>query len=511
MTPSQRIIVNTVAQYVRTLLNVFLSLYSTRLILAALGQTDFGIYSVVAGVVAMLAFMTNALVSTTQRYLSFHHGKGDREALGRVFGNSMLLHILIGISTFVLLGALTHPILFGVLKIEAGREMAAVSVYLSAVVMLMLTFITAPFRALFIARENIVYISVIDVLDGVFRLLIAIFLTYIASYDKLISYAVLLIGISVFNLLAFAIYALKRFEECHWPKWSEWDPQFIGQLSSFAGWTIYSTGCIMARTQGIAILLNRFFGSILNASYGIAQQVAGATNFVAASITNAMSPQIIKAEGNSNRDHMLRLAETASKYATLLLSLVAIPLVVEMPTILEVWLKEVPENAVLFCRFILIACVCDQTTIGLGIANQAIGNIRDYSLIVNTIKVLTLPAAWLCLHFGLPIVSVMWCYTGIEMLCALTRMPFLYFTGGLQVGQFIRNVFLRALFPIIVMIAASWTAARYIDIPYRFLLTLLISVTAGLIAIWCTALSKNEKEILKKTLPWKRGNETNQK
>ena len=139
MTSSQRIVVNTAAQYTRTIINVCLSLYSTRLILAALGKTDFGIFSVVAGVVAMLAFMTNALVSTTQRYLSFHHGKGDKEALSRVFGNSMLLHIVIGIGTLVVMGALTYPILFSLLKIEAGREMAAVAVYLSAVVMLMLT------------------------------------------------------------------------------------------------------------------------------------------------------------------------------------------------------------------------------------------------------------------------------------------------------------------------------------------------------------------------------------
>jgi len=504
MTSSQRIVVNTAAQYTRTIINVCLSLYSTRLILAALGQTDFGIFSVVAGVVAMLAFMTNALVSTTQRYLSFHHGKGDKEALSRVFGNSMLLHIVIGIGTLVVMGALTYPILFSLLKIEAGREMAAVAVYLSAVVMLMLTFLTAPFRALFIARENIVYISVIDVLDGILRLLIAIFLTYMVSYDKLVSYAVLLIGISVFNLLAFAIYALKHFEECHIPKWSEWDNGFIRDLSGFAGWTIYSTGCIVARTQGIAIILNRIFGSAINAAYGIALQVTGAINFVAQSILNAMSPQIIKAEGGNDREKMLRLSETASKYATLLMGLVAIPLIVEMPAILRFWLEEVPDHAVMFCRFVLIASVCDQTTIGLGIANQAIGNIRDYSLTVNTIKVLTLPAAWLCLHFGLPVVSVMVCYVGIEMLCALTRLPFLKYTGGLHIGHFVVNVFLRSLFPLAVMVISSWAVTQWITIPYRFCITILASACIGLAAIWFTALNEEEKDILKQSLTWKR-------
>lgn len=499
MTSSQRILVNTAAQYTRTIINVCLSLYSTRLILAALGQTDFGIYNVVAGVVAMLAFMTNALVSTTQRYLSFNHGKGNKEEVYQVFGNSMLLHIVIGVGTLIILGALTHPVVYSILKIEAGREMAAIWVYLSAVLMLMLTFLTAPFRALFIARENIVYISVIDVLDGIMRLLIAIFLTYIA-YDKLITYALLLIGISVFNLVAFGAYALVHFEECHIPRWKEWNNKFIKDLSGFAGWTIYSTGCIIARTQGIAIILNRFFGSIINASYGIAQQVTGAVHFIAQSVLNAMNPQIIKAEGAGDRKRMLMLAEVSSKYATLLMAIVVIPLVFEMPTVLAFWLKEVPENAVMFCRMVLIASVCDQLTIGLGTANQAIGQIRNYSLVVNTIKVLTLPAAWVCLYIGLDVASVMWCYLGVEILCALTRLPFLNITAGLHIGHFIQNVFLRLLFPIVAMTATCYAMIRWIDLPYRFILTMIISSFVGIIAIWFTALQSNEKEILKNSI-----------
>ena len=211
MTSSQRIIVNTTAQYTRTIINVCLSLYSTRLILAALGQTDFGIYSVVAGVITMLSFVTNALAITTQRYLSFYHGKGDKEKVYQVFGNSVLLHLLIGIGLLVLLGSFAYPIVYSMLHIEPERLTAAFVVYLATVIMLLLTFLTAPFRALFIARENIVYISVIDVIDGVLRLLIAVFLTYIATYDKLIIYASLLIGISLFNLIAFSGYSLFRF------------------------------------------------------------------------------------------------------------------------------------------------------------------------------------------------------------------------------------------------------------------------------------------------------------
>lgn len=496
MTSSQRILVNTSAQYIRTIINVALSLYSTRLILAALGQTDFGIYSVVAGVVAMLSFMTNALISTTQRYLSFNHGKGDKEKIYQVFGNSVLLHILLGVGLFAILCAVTRPIVYSMLHIEPGREIAAIVVYLSAALMLLFTFITAPFRSLFIARENIVYISIIDVLDGILKLLIAIFLTYVVSYDKLILYSALLIGIALFNFGAFAFYALRHFEECHIPRWKEWDKHYIKDLSGFAGWTIYSTGCIIVRVQGIAVILNRFFGSAMNAAYGIAQQVAGATNFIAQSVLNAMSPQIVKAEGGANRERMLHLSESASKYATLLMAMVVIPLIFEMPAILDFWLHDVPDSAVMFCQFVLAASVCDQLTIGLGIANQAIGQIRNYSLVINTIKVLTLPAAWICLHVGLAVESTMYCYLGMEIICALARLPFLKITAGLSIWEFIKHVFFRSLIPIGMMTAGCYAMIEWIDIPYRFALTLLVSTAIGGLAIWLFALSKHERVVL---------------
>lgn len=496
MNSTQRILTNTAAQYIRTIINVCLSLYSTRLILAALGETDYGIYSVVAGVVAMLSFTTNALVSTTQRYLSFNHGKGDKENTRKVFGNSMLLHLIIGMALLLVLVLLTYPVIYSVLHIEPGREIAAVVIYISAVLMLFLSFITAPFRALFIARENIVYISVIDVLDGILKLLIAFCLVYFTTQDKLIIYAVLLIGIALFNLLAFSAYALLKFEECHIPSWKEWDAKYVKDLSEFAGWTIYSTGCIIARTQGIAIILNRVFGSALNAAYGIAQQVSGAVNFIAQSVLNAMSPQIIKSEGNNDRTRMLNLAESASKYATLLMAMIVIPLVFEMPAILDLWLHEVPEDTVMFCRFVLIAAVCDQFTGGLGIANQAIGKIRDYSLIINTIKLLSLPSAWLCIHEGLPVESTMYCYLVAEIVCALARLPFLHRTAGLSVSGFIKNVFLRSVFTILIIILSGYFLTHCMEMPYRFLVTISVSAVLGLIALWFTALTRKERHIL---------------
>lgn len=496
MTSAQRIIVNTTAQYTRTIINVGLSLYSTRLILAALGQSDFGIYSVVAGVVAMLAFVTNALVTTTQRFLSFNYGKGDMQYVSRIFSNSLLLHLLIGAGVLVVLGALGYPIVHSVLNIEDGRESAALYVYLAAVLMLTLTFITAPYRALFIARENIVYISIIDVLDGTLRLLIAVFLTYISSFDRLVTYSMLLVGISVFNLLAFALYAMKNFPECRHPHWSDWDRGILKELSGFAGWTVYSSGCVIVRNQGIAVLINIFCSTIANAAYGIAQQVSGAVAFISASIINAINPQIMSAEGQGNRKHMIQLAEYESKYAFLLLSVISLPLIFEMDTILRLWLGEVPQYTVPFCQLMLLAAVFDQLTIGLTSANQAIGKIKIYTLWFYSFKLITVIGIWICLLSDVPVATSLWCYVAVELLGSVMRLILMKHQAHIAVYPFVRNVCFRVTVPFLSMSLTSYLCSRYLDISYRFIFTLMMTLVVGCITIRFTALDPSEKQYI---------------
>lgn len=481
------------AQYTRTIINVCLSLYSTRLILSALGQSDYGIYSVVAGVIAMMSFITNALVVTTQRFLSIYHGKNDPQKIRQIFGNSMLLHILIASILGVVLFCLGSWITHDFLNIVVERQQAAWYVYNAAVVMLMLTFITAPIRALFIARENIVYISIVDVVDGILKLLIAIGLSHIA-YDHLVSYSVLMAGITLVNLLAFSIYASAKFPEFHLPRLRDWDKQFIKELSHFAGWTTYSMGCIIGRNQGIAVVLNIFYGTIVNSAYGIAQQVLGAVQFISTSILNAMNPQIMKAEGSGDRSRMVRLCEYESKYAFLLLSLVAIPLIAEMDTVLHFWLGEVPEHAVMFCRCILAASLCDQISVGLTTANQAVGKIRTYNLIFYTFKLLVVILAWGCIKAGLPLISVMWCYIGVELFTSLLRLPLMKRIAHIAILPFCKNVFMRIIIPATTMSIVCYISVRYVNLSWRIILTTLLSVATGLLSIWITSLRKEEKQ-----------------
>ena len=494
MEPAKRIVVNTLAQHTRAVINICLSLYSTRLVLQALGQSDFGIYSLVAGVVSMLAFLTNAMVVTTQRQLSFYHGKGETDNLRAMFSNSLLLHIVIGLAIAFLLAILTPVIFDGLLDIDPSRVPIAILVYYTAIASLVISFLAAPYRALFIAREEIVYISMVDVIDGVLKLGFAICLPYL-TYDHLLAYALAIAGIMVFNYLAMSLWAATHFKESLLlPRLHLANRRHFKELTGFATWTVYSMGCVLARAQGVAVILNRFFGTVVNSAYGIAHQVYSSVLFISSAVTNAMSPQIVKAEGGGDRQRMLLLAEASSKYAFLLLATVVIPLTFEMSDVLTLWLGEVPPHAVTLCRFIILTALCDQITSGLITANQATGRIRNYSIVVNTIKVFTLPAFWLCLYLGGNVALAMWIYLGFEIICALVRLPFLKYTAGLSIRHFVKHVFGRVAIPFVAITLACAAMVTYVQIPFRFLLTGVVSVLVAAISIWFFALEDAERQ-----------------
>ena len=206
MNASSRIIINTFAQYIRTVINILLSLYSARLVLEILGVEDYGLYALVAGVVSMLSFFTNSLVSSTQRFLSISQGRGDLERLRKVFGNSLLLHIFLGLLVAILLEALTPFLFHGFLNIPVGREDAAIIIYQQVILMVYISFIAAPYRALLVSRENIVYISIIDVLDGVLKVVFVLLLPFI-PLDKLIAYGWVML-LSVLDIFTCALYGV---------------------------------------------------------------------------------------------------------------------------------------------------------------------------------------------------------------------------------------------------------------------------------------------------------------
>lgn len=499
MQSSKRVVINIGAQYIRSVINLCLSLYSTRLVLGALGVSDYGIYTLIAGTVSLLSFIVNAMVVTTQRYMSFYAGKNDVSKLQFVFNTSFFLHVIIGVIAVGIIEIVGLFLFDGFLNIDPSRIEAARSIYHLTTIIILLSFISSPFRALLISHENIVYISIIDIIDGVLKLLIAIVITH-SSFDKLVLYVSLLCGIQLFNFIAFYIYDRHKYDECKTIKFKLFQKDYVKELASFAGWTIYSIGCITGRTQGVAIVVNKFFGVVVNAAYGLALQVNGALAFVSQSLLNAMNPQIMKAEGAGNRQRMLRLSEMESKFSFFLLSILVIPCIVEMPHLLNIWLGNVPEYAVYFCRFVLLATLIDQLTIGLGTANQAIGKIKVYSLIVNTTKLLTVVVLVVALLMTDNVYATMWCYVIVEFICAIIRLVYMNITAGVSIRGFVERVFAKEVIPTLCVVGLSCYVASVCNGQFGFVLTFISSIVVAVITIPLFGLCDDEKQIINNLL-----------
>lgn len=495
MTPANRIIINTVVQYIRSIVYVLLTLFSTRYVLDAMGHSAYGVYGVVGSVVYMAGFITQSLATSTQRFLSYSHGLSDKDELNKIFTNAFFLHVVVALSIVGIM-AILQPVCMGYLTIPAELKSASEFVYYMVIMMVMLTFVTSPVRALFIARENIIFVSVIEMLDAVLKLAGALVLPFI-PLDALKMYSAMLLCVTMFNFLSYYIYARIKYEECQRFRFKFVSYSYIGRLLNFAIWNVYAVGATVMRTQGLAVILNRFLGTIANAAYAIALQVSNAAGFIALSVLNAINPQLMKAEGAGDRKRMLYLSMIESRYAFLTMGIILIPVIVEMDEILCFWLGNVPHYAALFCRFVLAAYIMDQLTIGLTSANQAIGKIRNYSLLISTIRLITLPAAWACLELSLSPFYVMCSYLFVEAIIGVIRVPFMKYTAGLQVSIYINKVCFRTIIPILGTILAAYLISSKSNFQYRFLLTETASVCIGAILTYFFSLDNEERSWVK--------------
>lgn len=474
---------------------MILSLYSSRLVLNILGVEDYGIYSLVAGVVALLSFVTNSLVGSTQRFLSYTQGKGDKDELKQVFRNSLLLHVVFGLVVSLLLETLSPFIFNGFLNIPADRIDVSKVLYQQVIWMVYLTFIASPYKALLVSRENITYTSIVDVLDGVLKVLLVTGLAYVTT-DKLQSYGWIMFSIQCFNLLAYMIYAHIKYEECVLPKLKTFSLSYIVELSKYTGWVVYSSVVIAIRNQGLAIVLNRVIGPVVNAAYGIGAQISGMLAFVSTSFNNAIAPQLMSAEGQGSRSHMWLLAKLNSKFSFLLLAMLGIPAIVEMAELLRLWLGEVPQYSEYFGATFLLMQIIDMMSGGLGLANRAMGNIGRYTLVTFTPKLFVLPFSWYAIHIGFSVPVVCAILIFFEILSMFLRIFLLRNEAGFDAFEYIRSVIVIPLIPCVISVAICILTHMLFTGSWSWILTFLIDIPLFLIMCYLLALNQTEKEFI---------------
>ena len=379
MSTTTRVIKNTGFLYVKMGITVFISLYTTRLILASLGASDFGVFNIVGGAITMLGFLNSTMANATQRFMSYAEGEGNLTKKKQVFNVSMVLHIVVAILTGLILLAAMFPLFNGIFNIQPERIFAAKIIYLSLIVSTMFTIVNVPYDSVMNAHENMLYYSIIGILEVFLRLAVAYACVY-AVYDKLIVYGVLTAIIPFVTLSIMKVYCHRKYDECVIGFKQYWNKQLVKDIASFSGWNFLTAISSLASYYGAGLVLNHFFGTILNAAQGIANQVNGQMSAFSLNLMKAVNPIIVKRAGAKDVEAMNKATLASGKYSTLLIVFFAVPFILEMHYVLAIWLKEVPEWTSMFCCLQLVITIICQMTSSAATAIYAEGNIKWYAI-----------------------------------------------------------------------------------------------------------------------------------
>lgn len=355
---ANRVIKNTGFLYAKMGITMFISLYTTRLILNSLGASDFGIFNIVGGAISMLGFLNAAMASATQRFMSYSEGEGNKEKQKSIFNISFILHL--GLSFIVGIALLIFGYFFfnGILNIPEDRIFAAKVVYGSLIVSTMFTVMTVPYDAAMNAHENMKYYAIVGIFESLLKLSVAFVCVY-TNHDKLIVYGALMACIPLITLSIMRIYCHKNYDECVILPKKYWNRGLMKEMTSFAGWNLLSTMSAMISNYAQGILINHFFSTLLNAAQGIANQLNGQLQVFSNNLMKAVNPIISKSAGAKEISKMHYLAQESARISTLIYLFFAMPMFVYSPYILKIWLGNYPDWTILFIRFTIIVCFID--------------------------------------------------------------------------------------------------------------------------------------------------------
>lgn len=497
MKSSTRIILNTSILYGKMLITMLLTLLSTRWILAALGASNFGIYNLVAGLIAMFSFLNTAMSVASQRYLSYAIGTKSKENLKKTFYYSIIQHFFIGILIIVILEVLGTFFLNSILNIPLGRESDALFVLHCLAFSTFLTIITVPYQAIANSHENMLVIAAISIVESILKFTIALFLlSYLG--DRLRMYAILMVLVSLVSMCIIRIFCKRKYEETHIKLMKIDDVVYFKKFLSYALWNLIGALGGIIKNQGIAMILNIFYGVVVNAAYGIANQVNGQLSFFANTMVKAIQPQLMQSEGAGERDRMLHLSVLACKIPTFLLIVLLIPLAVDMDFVLKLWLEDVPKYTVSFCQLILAYTIVYQSYHGIELSIHACGKIKNYQIWGYGIQILVLPLGYWALSEGYQpeIVLLISLFCGVINL--FVTIYFAHKIANLNIRIYIKKYLLPIYFLMVFSFTFSYVLNRFMpnDILGLIGLYLLNSISC-IIIFWFICTDCTDKSYVK--------------
>jgi O-antigen/teichoic acid export membrane protein len=451
-----RIAKNTLALYFRQILIMLVSLYTVRVVLNTLGAEDYGIYNVVSGVVAMFGFLSNSMATASQRYFSFELGRGNYEQLKRLFSLNLMIYVLI--TLLVLLLAETIGIWFvgNKLSIQPERKTAALWVYQTSIISFLFTVLTVPYLALIMAHEDMSIYAYISIIEAALKLGMVFLLRFILM-DKLQLYGILMCIVMAANTALYRTICAVKYQECKF-KW-HWNKELFKEIAAYTGWNVLGVMSNVLKNHSISILLNQFFNAAASAACGIALSVNGMVSSFSINFTMSMHPQIVKHYASGQQKKMMSILFSGTKAVWFLMYIFTLPLVFEMPLILSLWLKKLPDYTVLFTRLALIDILIGMISRTLGSAVHATGKVKTYQAITGGIIILNFPVAWIALFFGTPAYSVMIVRIALTFISVIAQLLIVKYSISLSIFLFIKKV----IFPLCLasLLAAILPAAAF--------------------------------------------------
>jgi O-antigen/teichoic acid export membrane protein len=491
---------NTLFLYFRMLITVVVSLYTSRIVLNTLGVVDFGIYNVVGGVVTMLGFLNGALTTSTQRFLSFDLGNKDFVQLNKTFSNAINIHFLLSIVVLLLAETIGLWIVNNKLTIPIERMNAANWVYQFSVFAFVINIWTVPYNAAIIAHERMSVFAYISLFEVFMKLVVVFTITYF-SFDKLKLYSVLIFTVGIFLFLIYNWYCRKKLQACRYKY--NWDKEQFVKMFSFTGWNLWGSIAGVGADQGINLLLNVFYGPIVNAARGIAFQVNSVVSQFVFNFQFALNPQIVKYYAEDNKKEMFNLIYIGSRVSFLLFYLIAIPILFNTEHIMLLWLKQVPKHSVLFTQLIIINAIINSISGTIMTTAQATGKIKKYQIIVGTLLFMNLPLSYLILKiYSIPeltiVISIL-----ITTVLLFVRLILVRSLAGISIKVFFKNV-LTKIFLVVILSALLLFGFNFINFDvkllHEFILKILTEILITFLIIVSVGLTVNERNLLIKKL-----------
>ena len=491
---NKRIAKNTLLLYCRMLFLMAVSLYTSRIVLNALGVEDFGIYNVVGGIVAMFAVLSGSLSAAISRFITYELGKGNQKNLNKIFSSAVTIQLGLAVIIILLAESIGLWFLNVKMNIPETRMVAANWVFQFSILTFAINLISVPYNASIIAHEKMSAFAYISILEAVGKLTIA-YLIVISPIDKLIFYAILMCLVALVIRLTYGNYCKRHFNECTYH--FIWDKQLLKQMFSFAGWNFIGATSAVLRDQGGNIVINLFCGPTVNAARGIAFQVNNAISGFVTNFMTALNPQITKSYASGDKNYMMILIFQGARLSFYMLLLLSLPVLTNTHYILTIWLKIVPDHAVLFVQLVLVFAMSESISNPLITAMLATGKIRNYQLVVGGLQMMNLPISYALLRIGMFPEIIIVVAIAISQCCLAARLIMLRGMIGLSVKLYLKKVYLNVTIVAILSTIIPLQISMMLDKSFwHFILLCFISVTCTIITIFYIGCNKGERQFV---------------